>query len=121
VSAPEAPQGWGELVDELEPHVAPDWTRAAREHGAQPWVRLIVLVDAHAQLAAPRVTEKIATTMAELAEGRDAEQSGWAAVAEAARERRHRVVARLVDAAPAMLPDDLVVLFVRSIEPAGLA
>ena len=113
-----SPQGWSELVDELEPVVPPDWTRQAREHGGQDWVRLILLVDAHHRLSGPGVTEKIAQTMAELAVGRDSEQAGWLELQERGRERRVAVVVRLVDTAPGLLPEALVPLFARSIEPA---
>ena len=116
--APEpAPQAWTDLVDALEPHVSPDWTRAAREHGAQSWVRLVALVDAHHQLSTPKITEKIAQTMSELAVDRGAEQQGWEEVREKAREARIEIVMRIVDLAGDVLPDTLVPLFVRSVEP----
>jgi hypothetical protein len=114
------PDGWNELLGELEPYLSPDWMRNANEHADQGWVRLILLVDAHAQLATPRIAEKIGQTMSELAEGRETEQAGWTRLKEAARDRRHEVVVRLMDAAPEMLPQELVPLFVRSVEPTGL-
>jgi hypothetical protein len=114
-----APQGWDGLVEGLAPHVSPEWVRHAREHGGQGWIRLILLVDAHHQLSSPRVAEKVAMTMADLAVGneREAEREGWEEVRRTAQEGRVALVAGLVDAAPGMLPDDLQPLFARSIEP----
>ena len=51
-----------------------------QEHGEQGWIRLILLVDAHHQLSTPRISEKIAMTMADLAVDRGAEAEGWEAV-----------------------------------------
>jgi hypothetical protein len=82
-------------------------------------VRLIALVDAHAQLSNPRITEKIASTMAELAEGREDERAGWEALRDKARDERQAVVAKLVDAAGDVLTPELLPLFVRSAEPSA--
>jgi hypothetical protein len=114
------PDGWEELVSALEPHVSPDWVRHAREHAGQAWVRLIALVDAHYQLSTPRIAEKIALTMADLAVGRESEQAGWNELRERARDQRLDVVALLVDTAPRVLPEELVPLFVRSVDPASV-
>jgi hypothetical protein len=114
------PAGWLPLVDSLEPHLAPEWIRQARAHGDQPWVRLIALVDAHAQLSNPRLAEKIASTMSELAEGREDERAGWDAVREQAFADRQAVVAQLVDAASEVLSPELMPLFVRSVDPARM-
>ncbi|MEW6583189.1 MAG: hypothetical protein AB1416_10560 [Actinomycetota bacterium] len=111
------PEGWMDLVGDLEPHVSPDWTRNAKEHAEQAWVRLVILVDAHHQLSNPRIAEKIAMTMADLAPDRGAEQQGWNAVRERAQEDRMAMVARLVDLAPGMLPEELVPFFIRSVDP----
>ena len=111
------PEAWGPLVAELTPHVSPEWRRNADEHGDQPWVRLILLVDAHHQLSTPRVTEKVAMTMADLAKDGSPEQEGWNALHERAREERVALVTRLVDAAEEQLSEELLPLFVRSIEP----
>lgn len=112
-----APEGWAPLIDELAPHVSPEWRRHAEEHATQSWVRLILLVDAHHQLSTPRVAEKVAMTMADLARDGTPEQEGWNALHERARDDRMKLVARLVDAVEGLLPEDLVPLFVRSIEP----
>ena len=112
-----APEGWEPLIDELAPYVSPEWRRHAGEHGGQPWVRLILLVDAHNQLSTPRVTEKVAMTMADLAKDGSAEQQGWNALHERAREERVALFTRLVDAAAGLLSEELMPLFVRSIEP----
>jgi hypothetical protein len=117
MAAEPAPDGWGPLIDALSPHVSPEWTRHAREHGHQPWVRLVALVDAHHQLSTPMVTEKVANAMAELAIEREAERSGWLQISERARADRQALQSRLVDAAPAVLPDTLMAYFERSIEP----
>jgi hypothetical protein len=114
------PNGWSELLGHLEPYLSPDWMRTAHDHADQPWVRLILLVDAHAQLATPRIAEKIGQTMSELAEGRESEQAGWTELMQAARDRRLEVVTRLMDAAPTVLPQELMPLFVRSVEPTGI-
>ena len=113
------PEGWGPLVEGLRPHVSPEWVRNAEEHGSQGWIRLILLVDAHHQLSSPRVAEKVAMTMADLAVGheREAEREGWEAVRQTAQEERLALVAGLVDSAEGLLPVDLVPLFSRSIEP----
>jgi hypothetical protein len=114
-----AERAWQELVGSLEPHVSPEWVRHARDHGGQAWIRLILLVDAHHQLSSPRVAEKVAMTMADLAAGheRQAEREGWEKVRLQAEEARMELVASLVDAAPAQLPEELQPLFARSIEP----
>jgi hypothetical protein len=113
----QAPEGWEELVVSLEPHVSPEWARQAREHAGQSWVRLIVMVDAHAQLSNPRIVEKIAMTMSDLAVNREAEQQGWNEIRRRAEEERVATVARLVDAAPKVLPEELWPFFVRSVDP----
>jgi len=74
---------WTALVESLAPHMSPDWTKNAREHGNQPWIRLVLVVDAHDFLCRPGATEKIAMTMADLSNGRDDGQSqGWKAIAD---------------------------------------
>ncbi len=113
-----APEGWTELLGGLEPHVSPEWTRHAHESGDQGWVRLILLVDAHHQLSTPRVSEKVAMTMADLAVDRDGEREGWEAIREKAQTERLELVASLVDASEGLLPTELLPLFVRSIEAA---
>jgi hypothetical protein len=111
------PEGWTELVARLEPHVTPEWSKHASEHGEQAWIRLILLVDAHHQLSAPRVTEKVAMTMADLATDREKEREGWEALRSRAYDERVLIVTDMVDASPALLPDELIQLFSRSIEP----
>jgi len=108
---------WAGLVESLRPHVSPEWSRQATEHGAQGWVRLILLVDAHNTLSTPRIAEKVAMTMADLAADREAERAGWEAIQVAAEEERLEVVAGLVDRAESVLSAELLPLFVRSIEP----
>jgi len=112
-----APERWAELVERLRPYVSPEWSENAVEHGGQPWIRLILMVDAHHQLSTPRVAEKVAMTMGDLAVERPSEREGWETLRAAAQEKRMEVVAGLVDAADGLLPDDLVPLFARSIEP----
>lgn len=112
-----APEGWPELLERLRPHVSPEWSRHAAEHGHHGWIRLVLLVDAHHQLSTPRVTEKVAMTMADLAADRDKEREGWEALRESARDERLELVAHVVDIAPSLLPDDLTPLFIRSIDP----
>ena len=112
-----AENGWAELLARREPHVSPEWTRHAQEHGEQGWIRLILLVDAHNQLSTPRISEKIAMTMADLAVDREKEAQGWEAVRAAAQDQRMEVVAYLVDSSESLLSEDLMALFARSIEP----
>lgn len=112
-----AENGWGELLGRLEPHVSPEWRRHAQEHGEQGWIRLILMVDAHNQLSTPRISEKIAMTMADLAVDRDKEAEGWEAVRAAAQDQRMELVAYLVDSSEALLSPELLALFARSIEP----
>jgi hypothetical protein len=114
-----APGEWGRLVAGLRPHVSPEWVRNAEEHGGQGWIRLSLRVDAHHQLSSPRISEKVAMTMADLAVGheRQGERDGWEAVRASAQDQRMELVALLVDAAPGLLPEDLQPLFARSIEP----
>jgi hypothetical protein len=114
-----APERWAEVVQRVQQNVSPEWVRQAQEHGGQAWIRLILLVDAHHQLASPRVVEKVAMTMADLAvgQGREPERDGWEAVRERAADERMELVAWLVDAAPGLLSDELLPLFARSIEP----
>jgi hypothetical protein len=108
------------LLEELRPHVSPEWSRHASEHAGQGWIRLILLVDAHSQLSSPNVPEKVAMTMADLARDGSSEQKGWNALQERARDDRMELVARLVDAAESLLPAELVPLFIRSIEPSAV-
>lgn len=112
-----APEGWSELLVRLQPHVSPEWSRHAAESGDQAWVRLILLVDAHHQLSTPRVSEKVAMTMADLAVDRDGERQGWEAIRESAESERMELVASLVDLADDLLTPELAPLFARSIEP----
>ncbi len=113
-----APEGWDELIVRLEPHVSPEWSRHAKENGDQGWVRLILLVDAHHQLSSPRISEKVAMTMADLAVDRDQERLGWEAIREKAEGDRLELVASVVDSSETLLSQELLVLFSRSIEPA---
>ena len=117
-----APEGWDELLEGLRPHVSPEWSRHALESGGQGWVRLILLVDAHNQLSTPRISEKVAMTMADLARDRDGEREGWEAIREKAATERMELVASLVDASEKLLPEELMALFVRSIDavPPGM-
>lgn len=114
----EVPEGWTALVDDLAEWVAPQWTRNARDFGSQPWIRLVLLVDAHASLCQPQATEKIAMTMADLAGAeRPDEQAGWEAISGAARDKRVEIVAGIVDRAESLLPEELLSFFARSVEP----
>ena len=112
------PKAWSELVDELVPRMSPDWIQRARENADQTWIRLILLVDAQDRLSRPGIDERIATTMAELAEDRrETDRRGWTAVAERAKEDRERVLEHLVEVAGGVLPPEQQHLFQRSIEP----
>ena len=112
-----APEGWAPLLEALRPHVSPEWSRHADEHGGQSWIRLILMVDAHNLLSQPRVAEKVAMTMADLCVEGSREHAGWVAIQEKARDERIELVARLVDAAEPLLTPELLPLFARSVEP----
>jgi hypothetical protein len=116
-----APDGWAPLIDALSQHVSPEWTRHAREHGHQEWVRLVALVDAHHQLSTPMVTEKVANAMADLAIERETERAGWLEVSERARAARVALQTRLAEAAPTLLSEALMGYFDRSIDPVSRA
>lgn len=108
---------WEAFIVEVEQHVSPEWTRNARSHGTQPWIRLIAMVDVHHQLTSPQIVEKIAMTLADLAGERESEVAGWTALQETAREKRRAMVERIVEVAPEVLPENLVPLFARSLTP----
>ena len=89
--------------------------QSARDHGEQPWIRLVLLVDAHDLLCRLGPTEKIAMTMADLAQGNDERQrEGWEVIAEHARTERVKVITAIVDEGPGLLPQDLHEYFERS-------
>ena len=74
----EIAERWNQLIDQLEPTMTAEWVKSARDHGEQPWIRLVLLVDAHDLLCRMGPTEKIAMTMADLAQGNDERQrEGW--------------------------------------------
>ena len=108
---------WEAFIVEVEQHVSPEWTRNARAHGAQAWIRLIAMVDVHHQMTSPQIVEKIAMTLADLAGDREAEAAGWTAIQDAAREKRRAMVDRIIEVAPLVLPEDLTGLFARSLTP----
>lgn len=108
---------WEAFLVEIESHVSPEWSRNARSHGDQPWIRLIALVDVHHQLTSPQIVEKIAMTMADLAADRQAEVAGWTVLMERARDSRRELLQRVEEVGPQVLPDDLVVMFARSLTP----
>lgn len=114
----EVPAGWEPMIARLEEWVSPQWVRCARDFGTQPWIRLILLVDAHAALSQMQPTEKIAMTMADLADERHPrEKAGWDAIAEKSAEKRIEVVSAIVDEADQLLPPELLSMFARSVEP----
>ncbi|MCA9850712.1 MAG: hypothetical protein H6531_01535 [Actinobacteria bacterium] len=114
----EIAERWNQLIDQLEPTMTAEWVKSARDHGEQPWIRLVLLVDAHDLLCRLGPTEKIAMTMADLAQGNDERQrEGWEVIAEHARTERVKVITAIVDEGPGLLPQDLHEYFERSIEP----
>jgi hypothetical protein len=113
---PEA-DGWNPLLDSLTEHMPPEWMKHARTYGGQPWIRLVLMVDAHALLARPRATEKIAMTMADLAGDREKEAEGWNALSDSARDERFEILAAIVDGGETLLPLELRPYFSRSVEP----
>lgn len=116
----DAAAGWTSLVGRLEPFMSSEWNRNAREHGGHPWIRLVLLVDAHDLLCRPGPTEKIAMTMADLADGReDVQKAGWQAIADHARDERIAIISALVDESPPLLTPELIGFFERSVEPSA--
>lgn len=111
------PDGWDALAERIAPHVSEEWGRQARDFGDQGWIRLILLVDAHYRLSSHGITEKVAMTMADLAGPREREREGWEAIQTSANERRVEIVTAMVDQSPDLLPEELLPLFARSIEP----
>lgn len=111
------PPEWTALLEELRNYVTPDWMSHAEEHGEQAWVRLVLLVDVQNQLLNPFATEKVATTMADLAVKKPEEQRGWELVAEKKKQEREALVTRVFDAADVLLPPELLPLFTRAAEP----
>ena len=111
-------EAWESFVAEIEPHVSPEWVPNAREHGGQGWIRLIALVDVQHTLTQPQIVEKIAMTMADLAGDRQAEVAGWTSLMEDARERRMALMSRVMEVAPTLLSQELMILFDRSLTPA---
>ena len=115
----DAPEGWSRLVDDVERWVVPTWVTNAREYGNQPWIRLVLLVDAHAMLCAPA------------ADGEDRDDDGRPRGRSGARRRARGMGGAcrtdegrppggrraLVDRAESVLPEDLIVYFSRSVEP----
>lgn len=112
------PEEWSDLLDELSDYVTPDWLRHARDHGDQPWVRLVLLVDVQNQLLNPFATEKVAQTMADLAVDRPSDQQGWELIIAKTKERREGIITRVFDTAELVLPPELMPLFTRAAEPA---
>lgn len=110
-------EAWEAYIVEMEPHASPAWVKNARDHGGQPWIRLIALVDIHNTLNSPQIVEKIAMTMADLAGDREAEVDGWNALHETARDSRRALRDRALEVAPNVLPGDLIPLFERSLPP----
>lgn len=118
LGTPPGPEVWEAIQNDLREWVSPQWMRAAADFGSQPWIRLILMVDAHAMLSQMQPTEKIAMTMADLAtEARPKEQAGWEAIVEKSAEKRVAMVTSLVDRAESVLPPQLLSMFARSVEP----
>lgn len=111
---------WATMVERLTPFMPPEWTKNAREHGEHPWIRLVLLVDAHDALCRPGATEKIAGTMADLADGRDhAHRDGWVALMNHARDERIVAITSIVDHGPGLLLEEHRGFFERSVEPSA--
>ena len=109
--------GWDELLGRLEPHVSPEWMRHAREHGEQGWIRLIALVDVQNVLCSPQIVEKVAATMADLADGRSQDAEGWVAIQRGALDKRIELLRRIDELSPALLSPELHQLYLRSAQP----
>ncbi len=114
------PEDWNDLLQEVSDYVTPDWLKHAKDHGDQPWVRLVLLVDVQNQLLNPFATEKVAQTMADLAVERPSDQQGWELIIEKAKEKREGLVTRIFDVADNVLPPELLPLFTRAAEPARM-
>lgn len=108
---------WAAFVDEISPHVSPEWMRQAREHGDQGWIRLIALVDVQNTLCAPQIVEKVAMTMADLASGRSSDAEGWTAIQSGAMEKRIELLHRIDELSSELLSPELHQLYLRSAQP----
>lgn len=108
---------WSAFIDEVTPHVSPEWLRNAKEHGGQSWVRLIALVDVQNTLTQPQIVEKVAATMADLAQKRPDELRGWELLHAEAMERRHALLRRIDELVPDLLSPELMQLYLRSATP----
>ncbi len=108
---------WSAFVDEITPHVSPEWIRQAREHGDQGWIRLIALVDVQNDLCTPKIVEKVAATMADLADGRSTDAEGWIAIQRGALDRRIELLERIEELSPTLLSPELHQLYLRSAQP----
>jgi len=108
---------WNAFVDDMEAHASPEWVRQAREHGEQGWIRLIALVDIQNTLCAPQIVEKVAMTMADLADGRSNDAEGWQAILAQAHDRRIELLHRIEAQAPDLLSPELHQLYLRSATP----
>lgn len=108
---------WTAFIDEVTPYVSPEWRRNAAEHGEQSWIRLIALVDVQNTLTQPQIVEKIAATMADLAQKRPDEQRGWETLHAEAVERRVTFLRRVEDLVPELLSPELYQLYLRSATP----
>ncbi len=108
---------WNAFIEQIEPHVSPEWMRQAREHGDQGWIRLIALVDVQNTLCSPQIVEKVAMTMSDLADGRSSDADGWQALLGQALERRIELLHRIEEAATEILSPELHQLYLRSATP----
>ena len=108
---------WTAFVAEITPHVSPEWLRTVSEHGDQNWIRLIALVDVQNNLTAPQIVEKVAATMADLAQKRPDEQRGWEVLQSSATDRRMQLLRRLDELVPDLLSPELLQLYLRSATP----
>ncbi len=108
---------WASFVDEIGPHVSPEWLRQATEHGEQGWIRLIALVDVQNVLCSPQIVEKVAATMADLADGRSQDAEGWVAIQRGALDKRIELLHRIDELSPTLLSPELHQLYLRSAQP----
>ncbi len=108
---------WASFVDEITPHVSPEWLRQARDHGEQGWIRLIALVDVQNTLCSPQIVEKVAVTMADLADGRSGDADGWTAIQRGALDKRIELLHRIDELSSELLSPELHQLYLRSAQP----
>lgn len=110
---------WDEMVDSLADSVPPEWTHFARSFADTPWMKAMLLLDAHDRLGGPSPTEHVSHTLHHLAEsnGHALDAKGWETLHDKRREERRQLLILIEDKGPLVLDGEPAALFARSIVP----